>query len=328
MSATAVLLMSPSLPTLPATFGPSSEQTTPGRWPAPRAGHVMSAGGSLGGVFMIGGQVGQERRTLDTLWEWNGSRWRALAADGPRYRTLPAAAFDSRRGVMVVFGGAGLFNGTRYGDTWEWNGTSWRERPVDSPGPRDHHAMAFDESRGVTVMFGGQDSKREWPRDTWTYDGATWKRADSTSGPPGVAHHAMAYDARRQRVVLYGGGTDRRENLGTDVWEWDGTRWTRITPSSPGPRVSHHRMAYDVARGITVMFAGTETWTWDGTQWRRVATTGPSQRVVSAMAYDARRQRIVLFGGSGPGGAPPYDSFADVWEWDGSQWSGPFRRTP
>ena len=303
-------------------------QVIGGLWPAPRAGHVMATGGTLGGVLLSAGQVGRERRTVDTLWQWNGVGWRAITGDGPRYRTLPAAAFDSRRNVFVLFGGSGLLNQNAYGDTWEWNGSSWSERPVDSPGPRDHHAMVYDEARGVMVMFGGQNAARVFPNDTWTYDGTDWKRVDSTTGPPaGAGHHAMAYDQKRQRVVLYGGTTDRREVI-TDVWEWDGTRWHRITPATPGPRVTRHRMAYDAARGVTVLHAGTETWSWDGTMWRRLATTGPSQRIVSAMAYDAGRQRVVLFGGAGPGGEPPYDSHADVWEWDGSQWVGPFRRPP
>ena len=303
-------------------------QVVPGVWPAPRAGHVMATGGPLGGVFLTAGQIGRERRTLDTLWQWNGVGWRVISSNGPRYRTLPAAALDSRRNVLVVFGGAGLFNRNAYGDTWEWDGASWTERAVDSPGPRDHHAMAFDEARGVMVMFGGQNAARGWPNDTWTYDGTGWKRADSTTGPPnGAGHHAMAYDARRQRVVLYGGTSASREVF-ADVWEWDGTRWWRVAPNMPGPRVTRHRMAFDAARGVTLLFADTETWSWDGTEWRRVATTGPSQRVVSAMAYDAGRQRVVLFGGAGPGGVPPYDSHADVWEWDGSRWLGPFRQPP
>jgi hypothetical protein len=301
-------------------------QVIGGAWPAARAGHVMATGGVFGGVLLSSGQIGRERRTVDTLWQWNGVGWRALTTDGPRYRTLPAAAFDTHRDVFVVFGGAGLVNQNAYGDTWEWNGTGWSERPVDSPGPRDHHAMAYDEARGVIVMFGGQNAARAFPHDTWTYDGTAWKRVDSTTGPPSAAHHAMAYDAKRQRVVLYGGTTDRREVLHPDVWEWDGTRWHRVTPASPGPRATRHRMAYDAARAVTLLHSATETWSWDGMTWRRLATTGPSQRIVSAMAYDAQRQRVVLFGGAGPGGEPPFDSHADVWEWDGTRWIGPFRR--
>jgi hypothetical protein len=278
--------------------------------PAPRAGHVMASGGSSGGVFLTSGQVGEERRTVDTLWQWNGVGWRPLADNGPRYRTLPAAAFDTRRNVLVLYGGAGLINNNRYGDTWEWDGRAWNERPVDSPGTRDLHDMAYDEARGTMVMFGGQDGAREWTVSTWLYDGTAWRQGDSTVHPPGVAHHAMAYDARRQRVVLYGGGTKDRGTL-HDVWEWDGARWQVVPSATPGPVVSHHRMAYDAARGVIVLFGGgdstsTSTWTYDGSGWTEHKVAGPPARWSPAMAYDETRRVVLLFGGGR--NRPPYDA--------------------
>lgn len=83
-------------------------------------------------------------------------------------------------------------------------------------------------------------------------------------------------------------------------------------------------MAYDTARGVTVLFGGNgtgETWIWDGRTWQERRVTGPGVRDVHAMAYDAKRQRVVLFGGAGPGGPGLFDSFADTWEWDGARWA-------
>jgi hypothetical protein len=70
-------------------------------------------------------------------------------------------------------------------------------------------------------------------------------------------------------------------------------------------------MAYDVARG-----------TWDGTRWTEVTTESPTpgQRRLHAMAYDANRQQLVLYGGAAPrlsGGTQVHD---DTWEWDGARW--------
>jgi hypothetical protein len=44
-----------------------------------------------------------------------------------------------------------------------------------------------------------------------------------------------------------------------------------------------------------------------------MAADGPSPRNGAALAYDARRERVVLFGGSG---ASP-----ETWEWDGARWT-------
>ncbi|MCK4340256.1 MAG: hypothetical protein KAY37_00855 [Phycisphaerae bacterium] len=69
-------------------------------------------------------------------------------------------AYDSARGVVVLFGG-GL------GDTWEWDGDQWAYQSVSGPSPRCSHAMAYDSARGVTVLFGGTAGTTY--SDTWEY---------------------------------------------------------------------------------------------------------------------------------------------------------------
>jgi hypothetical protein len=51
--------------------------------------------------------------------------------------------------------------------------------------------------------------------------------------------------------------------------------------------------------------------------WVQKQDIGPKPRVGHAMAYDASRSRVVLFGGysSGP------ELFNDTWEWDGENWT-------
>lgn len=105
--------------------------------------------------------------------------------------------------------------------------------------------------------------------------------------------------------------------------------WRDVTPASGGPRDrSGHAMAFDAARGVTVLFGGRrrtallgDTWTFDGTTWRQVAATGPAPRELHAMAFDAATQRVVLFGGSDGSSARN----AETWEWDGVAWQ---QRTP
>jgi hypothetical protein len=76
-------------------------------------------------------------------------------------------------------------------------------------------------------------------------------------------------------------------------------------------------MAYDVARGVTVLFGGnagsdvgnTETWEWNGTAWTQRLVSGPSARHYHAMSYDAARRVTVLFGGISTG-----TGNAETWE--------------
>ncbi len=242
----------------------------------------------------------------------------------PGQRTAHAMAYDSARGVTVLFGGDDdhSFNG----DTWEWDGTTWTQRSTTGPSPRWLHAMAYDSARGVTVLFGGLES-RPYPYDrgdTWAWDGATWTQR-STTGPSPREGHAMAYDRARGVTVLFGG---RYYSSGSgfllgDTWEWDGTTWMLRSTIGPLPR-AYHAMAYDNARGVIVLFGGWDdgsfhkgdTWEWNGTTWTQRSTTGPSPRIYHAMAYDSARRVTVLFGGS-------YGSAlrGDTWEWDGSTWT-------
>jgi hypothetical protein len=62
-----------------------------------------------------------------------------------------------------------------------------------------------------------------------------------------------------------------------------------------------------------------DTWEWDGREWTLAASGGPPARALHALAYDAGRRRVVLFGGT-TAIAPDAKTLADTWEWDGRTW--------
>jgi hypothetical protein len=91
------------------------------------------------------------------------------------------------------------------------------------------------------------------------------------------------------------------------------------------PPVGHAgAMAFDSARNRVVMFGGgttpnNTTWEWDGAlgAWelrQQMAGARPSRRYGHAMAYDAARGKVVLYGGIDESGG----SNAETWEWDGA----------
>jgi hypothetical protein len=189
--------------------------------------------------------------------------------------------------------------------------------------------MVYDASRGVTVLFGGIDGGAGGRlQDTWEWDGETWEeRTPDGPVPSARSHHAMVYDASRGVTVLFGGIDCGFGCRLQDTWEWDGETWVERTPDGPVPPARRsHAMAYDAARGVTVLFGGDDgdedlqdTWEWDGETWEERTPDGPvpSARSEHAMVYDASRGVTVLFGG--------WVSFKDTWEWDGETWE---ERTP
>ena len=109
----------------------------------------------------------------------------------------------------------------------------------------------------------------------------------------------------------------------------EGLNWSQRSPDpSPSPRATH-AMAFDGSNQGVLLFGGSlsndgslsnETWSWDGASWTRLAPVDrPTPRSFPAIAYDAARREIVLFGGL-------VDStpVADTWVWDGTNWEQRF----
>jgi hypothetical protein len=85
-------------------------------------------------------------------------------------------------------------------------------------------------------------------------------------------------------------------------------------------------MVWDAARGEIVLFGGgisgqgivyNDTWVWNGETWTQKApANSPVPRSDFALAYDAARQRVVLFGGT-----LSTQGTQETWLWDGNNWT-------
>jgi hypothetical protein len=276
-------------------------------------------------VLMINGQVGSadQMGLPNYLYAWDGTQWLFLGEVDPPARALAGTAFDTRRGVLIVYGGAQSAT-LELDDTWEWDGTTWHQIQIEGPFARDHIAAAFDEARGEMVIFGGVHGGGnviEIEADTWTYDGERWRQA-ATDGPDAQAHYALTYHPAREQVLMFGGvGESNRQS--NELWAWDGSTWQIMSENEgPAPRDAA-AIAYHSGTGMLLLFGGRglagnygDTWTWDGETWTRVDVDGPSPRSFAEMAYDAKRDMIVLFGGY----VDNDRTLDDTWLWDGSRW--------
>ncbi len=193
-----------------------------GNAPSPRYEHAMAYDSTRGVTVLFGG-------TRDFLggdinnetWLWDGGAWTQLfPADSPSPRYLHAMAFDSLRGVVVLFGGRTQFQGGESAETWEWNGTTWTQRSVPGPSARGQSSMSFDSARGATVLFGGVTCAHSSCAlgDTWEWNGSMWTQWFPTPSPTARYLSATAYDVARNATVLFGGiGTSGSES---ETWEY------------------------------------------------------------------------------------------------------------
>ncbi len=264
------------------------------------------------------------------------SMWARRSTTGPSPRAGHAMAYDSARGVTVLFGGASgpSTSDTLFNDTWEWDGTAWTLRtPSNSPRPRVGGAMAYDAARHVCVLYGGYDPNG-FDDQTCEWNGTNWVFPSVTGIPPNPSQFghrmAMAYDSTRGVTVLFG-STDFSGAGLVATYTWNGTGWTKLITPGPCERAGHD-MAYDSARGAAILFGGTnnlgcssdnmlgDTWAWNGTAWMQKIATGPSSRTTHALAFDAGRSLMVLFGGINFA-TVPYPLYGDTWAWNGTAWN-------
>src|SRR5262245_30884964 len=143
-----------------------------------------------------------------------------------------------------------------------------------------------------------------------------WTQPTARSQPLPRHHHALTYDPASRRLLLFGGFHTPQTGPGhvlDDLWSWDGHRWTVVAPST-GVAVAGHTFFADGAGGV-FMFGSNRglTGKWDGRQWEIIHEDSTRRLAAPAGAYDARRRRFVMFGGSVRAGFVT----GDTWEFDG-----------
>jgi len=321
--------------------------------PEARSEHAAALDPETGTLFVTSGR-GAASRLADTWTLALGDtvRWTGLDA-----RSAPAA----RRGATLVTvpGGALLFGGDTTQATNEvvrlnagaW--PAWRLAVAGrGPSPRAHHAAVALPGPYRMLVFGGAGADTTGPcdSDTWLFDASwvSWHAVPTRGGPPPArAGHTMIYDPSRSRVVVFGGehrfadaNGPHRDVLG-DVWalSLDDSTWTQLAVA--GPRRTGHTAIYDAVRDRMVVVGGVDetgvttgdvlAYSLAANTWSALAPVAhaPAPRAGHSAVYDARADRMVVFGGATP--LDP-DPVRDTWilDWGGTalpavscDWDGP-----
>lgn len=251
--------------------------------------------------------------SLSSTVVYTGSAWISTGQAGPS-PGLTSLTFDEQRRRLVAI--------TNLADVFENDGTAWSGRTFERPDASVALAV-YDDVRKATVVLPGSNAASF--RGTALWDGGSWRLLSGSRS----AAVSMAWASFLGKTVA----VDAQGN----TFVFDGTVWSQvITAAKPLPAGSSvlydFTLATDSVRKRVVLFGGYkfvgglgvyvgDTWEFDGTNWAmRTPTTSPPPRASTAMAFDARRNVTVLYGGgsSTTGGASV--TYGDVWEWDGADW--------
>lgn len=249
----------------------------------------------------------------------HASDWKQLStATTPPERYYGAMAYDPASKKVVLFGGLGT--NVNLNDTWTFDGTNWTQlTPAVVPPARNGATMAFDRKAKQLVMFGGFDGKK-YLQDTWLWDGATstWTQAQMPSPPPKATGAMLFQDPLSGRAMMFGGyNIYRRVPVFSNTWQWGGTAWKKLHPSTiPYPRawgiatldLLRHNVVLTGGNGDTIRTDN--TWTWDGTNWTLLSPATQVPAFVGAgSTFDPAARSVVVFGG-----------VAETWSWTGTTW--------
>lgn len=294
--------------------------------PSPRRDYALAYDELRRVTILFGGRDTGGTAFADT-WEWDGALWKKRSpVVSPPARHSHAMVYNAAADRVLLFGGQNSSDVIHTAlSMWEWSeaGNTWIERPYAQgagPSPRSEAALTYDRARKTVVLFGGKTgtaANGPFSNEHWEWNGATWTQRPPTQQfalPPAREQHGLVYDVRRRVLVLYGGLNPVEPavlNEGAGVWEFDPQvpRWLFI-PQAFGPRrVADFGIAYDEGVGVVTIHGGRSLtggtpredsmWDWDGIRWtqRVLPPPYPTARERHAMAYDAFRARLVVFGG-------------------------------
>lgn len=214
----------------------------------PRRSGFAGAFDDTRGVFVLfAGSAGPAY--LAEVWELRGDAWSKSAAAGPHGRYAPSMAYDAAHGVVLMFGGSGIYpDPLAFADTWTYDGAWHEQKPAKSPPGRSAAALVACPDEGGVCLLGGQGAKGPLS-DAWVWDGSSWREL-ATPHPiePGLAV-AAAWDEGRRRVVAVVKDVGGQVSDPNETYELHGGDWHRIAGTTPAFPFDSLSLAYDPQRG-------------------------------------------------------------------------------
>jgi hypothetical protein len=195
----------------------------------------------------------------------------------------------------------------------------------NAPAPRSNAAAIYDSLNHRMVIFGGRSASGNL-NDVWAFDlrNNTWSELTPTSGPAPAPRFTAngVYNPANQQMIIWS-GQGQGAVFFNDVWAYDlNTKtWTAFNPPDPKPNTRYGVASiFDPKAKELVAFAGftdagrfDDTWRFNiaSAAWKAISlATHPEKRCLHSASYDARKHRMIIYGGqtSGPRG--------DIWAFD------------
>lgn len=197
------------------------------------------------------------------------------------------------------------------------------ENNVDPPGwpdPRNMHSAAYIPSTGEMLIFGGTTNAGE-TNTLWSFKENRWTLL-SKDGPQAREDALLIHNSDDQATYLIGGRHNGTSTIYSDMWKWDGTKWSQVPGTLPFMSLTHGAGCYDKTNKRILIFGGikngqlsNQLWSWNGSTWTS-SNAEPSTRLAASLVYSEDDDKVYLFGGSLHNGTV----LNDVWSLENTSW--------
>jgi hypothetical protein len=271
-------------------------------------------------AYLFGGRDGD--REFGDLWRFDlkNDSWKKLSPRGqrPTPRFGHSAVWVEGQGLIIFGGqrGPGFFD-----QLWAFDPDRrrWRELPADGQVPRERYGSCMIVGRDgrLWISHGFTNAGRFDDTRAYNLTSQRWANLTPAERKPGERCLHDCFTSSAGELVLYGGQDDGAFALG-DLWVMGRDRaWDRLGDPRPKPRRLY---AVTEAGDYAYIFggAGEDNSNFDDL-WRvdretlafervRVEGAAPGPRFAGTLITDAKRGRLLLFGGQGA------SARADLWE--------------
>ncbi len=216
-------------------------------------------------------------------------------------------------------------------DVWKWDGSNWAQVAGDSLNSSwdSSYEAIYALATDGTYLYAGLGNDTD-DGEVWRYNGTTWTKI----GGDGTNSSWTDADNVENVASLYYQNSKLYAGLGTnndDIWEWNGNTWTQIGGSGVN---SSWNETQDIVESITGdgtnlyvgLGSGTldaEVWRWSGTAWTKIGGDGvnPGGGTASWNTNYESVKSLTYFGGNLYAGLSASSGDAEVWRWNGTDWT-------
>ncbi|HXA19867.1 MAG TPA: kelch repeat-containing protein [Thermoanaerobaculia bacterium] len=228
--------------------------------------------------------------SASATWEYDGTTWTQydVTKTAPPAHQWGSLVYDQTLKKIVFFGGYDSTTTSYLDQTWTYDGIVWSQVKQNPPPSRSLASMWYDPTLKKTVLYGGLGRLTSTDRltrysDMWSFDGNGWTQIKPAT-TPGMRYGAqVTIDPKTNHVLLFGGirvDTDPLNNqvqvYANDMWDWDGTAWTKVNTATVPPARENFGLALDPTRNELILFAGysgfylSDLWSYSNGNWKQV----------------------------------------------------------